>query len=325
MKWSRRTFSFFDLCFIFAILTGIGFWFVFPFLNDNNQALFYFFQKKHVRAEQKWLKALSQNSFSPFYRMNLALNYILLTQSDKAIQEYEVTRNLMKERVPSQSFQIQKQKNKNIPNRHKTQAHPIDDILFYTFFNSAISATQKGELVRTLDFYQKALGLRPRSHEVKTNIELLVQNSPTSQKQDEQKKEETASSKRNQDPQKDHQQGAKKEKGTKGQENKPEEQSENGDKKREEQAKTENKEEGQNGQEERDKKKEQPNPGGEAEDEQEKDSLASSEDRNNSSKKQKLNQRQTEAILKAILDQENKIRERRHQKENRPVPIEKDW
>ncbi|MDE0119957.1 MAG: hypothetical protein OXM55_08135 [Bdellovibrionales bacterium] len=334
MKWGRQTFSFFDICFIFITLTSIGFLLVFPFLNYNNQALFYFFQKKYGIAEQKWLSALSQNSFSPFYRMNLALNYILLTQSDKAIQEYEVTRNLMKEKVPSQIFQIQKEKNQSTSHikeqkrdsskQDETQSHKINDILFYTFFNSAISASQKGEPVQALDFYQKALGLRPHSREVKTNIELLVQNAPTPQQQDDQKKEESDSSKKNEDHQEDHQQGAKKE-GAEEQENRKKDKSEDFDKKSEEQAKTENKEEMQKGQEERDKKKEQQNSGGEAQDKKEKDPLDFSKDRNNSSKRQQLDQRQTEAILKAILDQENKIRERRHQEEGRPSPIEKDW
>ena len=317
MKWGKWTFSFFDVIFIFITLTGIGCLFFFPFLNYNNQALSYFFQKKYGIAEQKWLIALSQDSFSPFYRMNLALNYILLTQSDKAIQEYEVTRSLMKENIPFQSFKIQEEKTpssmkeqkKSFSKQNERQANQVDDILFYTFFNSAISATQKGARMRALDFYQKALKLRPHSHEVKTNIELLVQSAPTSQQQDEQKKEESDSSNRNKDHQKDHQQGAKKEKdGLEEQEKKTKESSEDFDKKNKEQAKKENKAEMQNGQEEKGKKKEQRSQGGEIQD-----------------KKEPLDQQQTEAILKAILDQESKIRERRHQEETRPSPIEKDW
>ena len=320
MRRRRRIFSIFDGCFIFTIVIVSGILLVTPFLNYNNRALFYFFQKKYGVAEEKWLKALSQNSFSPFYRMNLALNHILLTQSEKAIQEYQVTRNLIKNRRTSENFKIQSRKNQNVSSVKKEEVeeyNQMDDILFYSFFNSAISAHQKGERERALAFYQKALNLRPPSLEVKTNIELLVQNQSSPQKG---QKENENSSKKNGKNQKDNQQGAKKQREKDAEQEKKEEKAADSGNKKEE-----NKNKEQSG----DKENEKSDQGVKAQDKENKSQVDFSGDQdrrgNRGNKEQNLNPQQTEAILKAILDQERKIRERRHQEQKRPSSIEKDW
>ena len=97
MKPKVLVFSTFDWVFICIVVLLSGLFLATPFFNYNNQALLYMVQKKYDQAEQKWLQALNKKSLIPFYRMNLALNYLLNNQVDKAIQEYTVTSNLVKQ------------------------------------------------------------------------------------------------------------------------------------------------------------------------------------------------------------------------------------
>ena len=322
MKRRRRIFSIYECCFIFTIIIIIGILFATPFLNYNNQALLYFLKKEYGVAEEKWLKALSQNSFSPFYRMNLALNHILLKQSEKAIQEYQVTRNLIKNRRTSEVFKIQSSKNKNISSVSKEKMeeyNQTDDILFYSLFNSAVSAHQKGEINRVLSFYQEALHLRPSSLEVKTNIELLIQNSSSSGQSQKDKKDES-SSRRDGKDQKNNQQRTEEQK----KESEKQDETEGGSGNKEEKKQADEKNKKQSG----DKQNKTADQGVEDQNKESKDrDFSENQDRkgHRSNKDQNLNPQQTESILKAILDQERKIRERRHQERKKPVPIEKDW
>ena len=223
-------------CIIIALVI-IGALAVTPFLDKNYQAIFYMAQKKYATAEKLWLQALGENTFYSMYRMNLALNYMFWKQPERALKEYEVTRNL-----------LQKEKKLSV------------DFSFFSFFNSALS--QKG-LQEALDFYQKALTFRPDSVEVKTNIELLMQ-AQSSKGQD---KDETKGPEKN------------KKKQTKDQQEKEKNQQASGG----------------------DKKQSAPE------------------------KEQKINKKQAEAVLKAILDQEKRIRERRQATSKRSPVVEKDW
>ena len=288
MKPKLLIFSYIDWIIICVVVILSVFLFVFPFWNYNNQALFYMVQKKYEEAEKKWRQALSKNTFFPFYRMNLALNYILWDQPEKAIQEYEVTRNLF----------------------GKINSSNKEEILFYDFFNSAVAATQRRDKKQALDFYQKALVPKPNSIEVKTNIELLIQESKSSS-QDE-KKEDSKNS------QNDEQR--KKEGDGKGEEEKNQQE---GDKEPLDLAQEESKQK----QGDEEENKEETSSYDEDNQDKNKDTQSDfqKEQGSKESDKKNLNKKQTEAILKAILEQEKNIRERRQQEKKKNPIVEKDW
>ena len=305
MKPRVWVFSTYDWCFICGVIILGGALFVIPFLSHNNQAIVYMIQKKYEKAEKKWLQALSKNSFSSYYRMNLALNYILLNQPEKAIQEYEVTKKFIAKAGISENFKIEKNKIKGSSSVDeegkfdesasggKGQYFHKEEILFYSFFNSAVAASQKEKTKDILDFYQQALTFRPHSLEVKTNIELLA-------------KEGKSSSKQNQNESKSVK---KKEEGS---------QESQSDKQKNNKSIKEKKEEAK-----KDKSEDKDETLGKSSGEPNKKRDKSQDSKRDD--KQILNKTQKEAILKAILDQENKIRERRNQEEKRSTVIEKDW
>lgn len=251
--------------------------FIFPFWNYNRRALFYMAQKEYEKAEQQWRRALSKDTFSPLYRMNMALNYILGNQPEKAVQEYVVARNLVE----------------------KVNSSDKEEVLFYSFFNSAVAATQKRNIKQALGFYQQALVPRPESLEVKTNIELLVRGQQASSDSNEKKQ----SSEDNEQEKAGNQESREEASNQKNEEKEP------------------NQKTG-----EKSEKEENLGSAGDNQKQEEKSETESSEaQKNKETGKQDLNEKQTEAILKAILDQEKSIRERRQRDQQRKPVVEKDW
>lgn len=335
MKPKLLIFSNFDWIFVCVIVLLSGLFLVTPFFNYNNQAVLYMIQKKYDKAEQKWLQALNKKSLIPFYRMNLALNYLLSHQADKAIQENTVTSNLVKQIKKHGKFKEQLDprlrgddslrregglRRNNRLSREKPASAKTGDgnpekkqkqnlleiykkqVLFYSFFNSAIAATVKGEVKSALNFYQKALMVQPKSLEVKTNIELLVNTNASSKD-----KKSSPQNSDNQEKKEGEEEGeSKKEEGESGKSEK----SQNQDKKK-------NKE-GNNKQDSGDdtKEEEKKKSGGQKN---------KSESPSGSSKKSSIDKKQQEAILKAILEGEKKIRERRNKSGRGSSAIEKDW
>ena len=261
MKPRVLVFSYVDGLIVFGIILSIVFLLIFPFQNDNNRAVLYMAQKKYDKAEQKWREVLGKKPLFPLYRMNLALNYMLWEQPEKAIREQGVMKNLV-EKI-------------NYPNE--------EDILFYIFFNSAIAATQKGDRKEALGFYQQALVSRAESLEVKTNIELLMKESKSSSGKDEKQG----------NPQ--------------------------GDEQKEQEG------EGKGGENQKDKEDQEEGGQSKEESEQNQEEGGQSKEESEESDKRNLNETQTEAILKAILEQEKKIRKRRQKGQQRKPIIEKDW
>lgn len=332
MKQKVLVFYAFDWCFLCVMLIIISGLLFIPFFDRNNQAILYMSIKQYEKAEKKWLQILSKDSFSSFYRMNLALNYILFNKSDEAIQEYEITRNLLKAGAVSGSFKTHKQSevNSDISTsedeivepevvREDTEQNYKNKILFYSFFNSAAASVQEGEVESALGFYQQALGPYPDSLEVKTNIELLAMNSQAPSEKNKDKKD------------KDKKDDASKGSSEKKEEDKKEEKSseENKEKKgKDEKDQQDNKGEKDSDQEKEQKKQQSDQENNESDTTGE-DSQNSPESQSakqgNSDRTQNVNERQKEAILKAILEQEKKIRERRSRKSGKTSPVEKDW
>ena len=343
MKQKVLVFSAFDWCFLCVAIIIISSLFFIPFFDHNNRAILYMSIKQYEKAEKKWLQILSKDSFSSFYRMNLALNYILFNKPDKAIQEYEITRNLLKAGTVSGSFKTYKQSGvrSDISTsedeivepevvQKDTERNYKDKILFYSFFNSAAASTQEGEVESALSFYQQALGPYPNSLEIKTNIELLAMNSQASAKKGKDKKDKS-NKKNKEDGKGDASKGSseKKEEGKKeGKSSK-----ENKENNKENEGKDEKDQQDNNGEKDSDQEKKQEEQQSARENSESdttgKDSQDSPESQSGkqggSDRTQSVNERQKEAILKAILEQEKKIRERRNQKRKRSSPVEKDW
>ncbi len=131
--------------------------------NFNNWGVFYIHQKQYKKAQGYFLKNLNNNVFSPLPRMNLAFSYGAGGEFKKSLQEYGTTRLFMEESKNPSSL-------------------PADDILFYTFFNSAVGAAQQKRPREALNFYQQALRFKPQSLKVKTNMELLLKTPPPQDK-----------------------------------------------------------------------------------------------------------------------------------------------
>ena len=339
VKPKLLVFSNFDWIFVCVVVLLLGLFLVTPFFSYNNQAIPYMVQKKYDKAEKKWLQALNKKSLIPFYRMNLALNYLLSHQADKAIQENMIAGNLVKQikkqkrfkeqpdprlrgddgglrggrlsgddrfsreaRYSRESGNPEETKGENPKKKQASTRHLLDQyekkVLFYSFFNSAIAATVKGEMKNVLNFYQKALSVQPESLEVKTNIELLMNTNASSK------------DKKNSSKNSDNQEKKEREEG------KEEERESEKSKESQNQDKEKNKKGDNNQNSSDDTKEEKRGKKGKEND---------SENQKGSSEKSSIDKKQQEAILKAILEGEKKIRERRNKSGKNSSAIEKDW
>ena len=347
MKPKLFVFSTFDICFMVSVIVLTGLLVITPLFNDNNQAFLYMLREKHDKAEQKWNYLINKEPFVPFYRMNLALNYLLNNQADRAIQEYMITSNLVRQIKKQERFKKQKdprfrgddifqrdgdsRRNEGLhgdddsrrddgfrgdrrhsrasgnPDKEKKQ-NPLNlykkKVLFYSSFNSAVAATPKKEIREVLNFYQKALAFQPDSLEVKTNIELLIKsqkpprNKGASQKSDQSQKEEK---KNKEESKKEKKEGERKKEGNQ----------ENQDKEKEEK-----------------KHKQKSDDSGESKEKKEGAGTSSSKKRKKEGQgdsKNPIDKKKMEAILKAILEAEKKIRERRNKATRDSSVLEKDW
>ncbi len=351
MRPKIRLFSRVDWFFVISIVIMLTVLFSVPFWNINNRALFQMTQKKYEKAENSWRKALGKQPFSPLYRMNLAFNYMLWENPEKAIQEYTFTRKLMS--TKNFSYRIkedEKSKQKRI--FLSGNGFSNSNLKEKTFFNSAISAVTTGNIDKALNFYQQALYLNPESLKTKTNIELLItsnlsKNENADRKEEKKDKSEGAEQKpENQDNQ--NEKGESEENNNKQKESKESEQQEQNqdhqgereeEQKKRNQSQQEQQEQNQGHQGEREeeqKKRNQSSQNGGEQGNQEKAEHKGNPFNKNSKREygnfkagnrsnQKLNQKQTEVILKAILEQEKNIRERQQRERKRHPVVEKDW
>ena len=234
IKLQNSIFYFWDymilLCFFVAVI-GLG---AMLFLDKNHRAIYYMKIKNYGKSQELLLKALDNQPFSSLYRMNLALNYLLMGQYENSIQEYQSVADLdlmdkqscdkgaaesQRLRVAGDTFgklDLQSRDKKVAESRRPRVArdackHDLQSrdkgaaesrrshAPLGGDFNSAVAASGKGEVDRALSFYQKALSYRPRSIEAKTNIELLTRKtqSKKNQKQD-QKQDQDSNQKQNQ-------------------------------------------------------------------------------------------------------------------------------
>lgn len=121
--------------------------------------------KQTTQAEVYYLESLVDEPFLSANHINLGLIFELGDQKEKALHSY--AQALEYSHIP-----IKDQKEIVKSERDIT----IDPLMsFVAHFNWAQLLEQKGELEQALKHYQSALALIPTSIEVKTNIELIVQ------------------------------------------------------------------------------------------------------------------------------------------------------
>lgn len=115
---------------------------------DNNQAVDFLNQDKKMEAHEEFTKLLTDQPFNPLYQFNTGVSFLGVEEVDKSIaMNEEVIKNPV--------------------------APP--EILFASKFNLGVLFSSKKEIDKALEYYQKALEHNPTSKEIKTNIELLIQ------------------------------------------------------------------------------------------------------------------------------------------------------
>ena len=125
------------------------------------------------KAQEKFIKALEHNPYSPEIHLNLAFSFFKQGQMDKARSEYETALKLA--------------------NGTLSQANKNKGVEFIVNHNLGAIAHLEKKVEMALDFYQKALDINPESKETKTNIELLLndnQNGGSGDSKDDQQKKE---------------------------------------------------------------------------------------------------------------------------------------
>jgi tetratricopeptide (TPR) repeat protein len=108
---------------------------------------FYLMGQKYEPAQNEMLNALRKSPLEPELHMNLGLAQMGLGQIGKALGSFKMAEELT-----------------NNP-----------ELKFVSRFNQAMVLAQDKKINEALEMYQKALELVPSSKEVKTNIELLMQ------------------------------------------------------------------------------------------------------------------------------------------------------
>ena len=358
MKPSLVKFSFQDFLYlVLLVVFALGLIFL-PFKNSNNRGVLFMLKKDYEKAGDELIKCLDSEEDKFLCRMNRAFNHFLLKQYEQSIQEYGIVESTAA--------------NKNL--------------LFFSAFNSALSAGSKGDRDLALKFYQKALLYRPESLEVKTNIELLLkeqkadQNNKRNEKENKQKQdngekkgeeqkeqngEEQGEEEQNGEEQKkDKKQSGEKQKkdsketqkeGDSREKKKEEEQSgekqkkDSEEKQKEEQRgsrekqksgpkqdseeqqagaeRKENSQEALKDTRQKESRQEDPKDTRQKESRQEdpKDMDLAGKAQARSSEAQQLSDKQIQAVLKSILEQEKQIRKKQQKHQSRSSLLEKDW
>lgn len=145
----------------------------------NNEGIDHLQTKNYAVAQQKFLSALIYSRNDLTTRMNIAFTFELMGDREKAMQEYL-----------------------SIVNDPAFAENPD---LFYAYFNLAKAMGDAKKIDQALENYQKALSFRPDSIEVKTNIELLIQDGGGGggggENQDQQNQQDPQQDQQNQQPQ----------------------------------------------------------------------------------------------------------------------------
>lgn len=134
----------------------------------NNEGAKILQGEEHFQAYQKFLEALVSDPLNPYIHINLGLAFLRNEEKEKALKEFQAADELA---------------------AGEAEAH------FIARFNAAILKAAEKDIDGALKLYQAALEVHPESKEVKTNIELLMQQMAgggqgDKQEQDQQKKDD---------------------------------------------------------------------------------------------------------------------------------------
>ncbi len=120
----------------------------FSAIGPNNEGVDFFLKENPYQAYQKFVEAVSVDSFDPTVHFNMGVIYSANKEGDKAIAEYKMA---------------------------ETLAGDNREIKFKALYNQAVELQAKSDIPGALRAYQMALEIDPESKEIKTNIELLWQ------------------------------------------------------------------------------------------------------------------------------------------------------
>jgi tetratricopeptide (TPR) repeat protein len=278
----------------------------------NRKGIQLFQAQNYHEAFDQYVKALQYDPFSPELHLNIGLNYEAEQQADQAAKSYQ--------------------------NSLRYSVQPLQK--FMALFNQAQLLGKAKKTDEALELYQAALELNPASKEVKTNIELLIQQQQQNQdgkSDDKDKKDEKKDSKDQKDQKKDSE---KKDDGKKGSDKKDQDQNGDKDKKGQDQKNDKNKPDDQKepkkdqdkeGDKDKDKdknKKDQPkdqNSQDQKNQDQPKTPQKSEKYKPRPFKGNTLNESDVKKILGEIRQQEQKIRAEFNRKDVKEQPRDKDW
>jgi len=143
----------------------------FDAVRRNNEGISQLNKENAYLGYKKLVHALEKDPFNPVIHLNLGLAFLINKESSKAVKAFSTAARL---------------------------SEGNDEFQFYSLFNGGVAAAQAGDIDMALKFYQAALGLRPDSREVKTNIELLWKGqSGQGQGQDKSSKDDQSNQKKN--------------------------------------------------------------------------------------------------------------------------------
>jgi len=125
-----------------------------PGVFENNKGVFSVERQDPIQARQSFLNALLENPKSRVFRYNLSISNIVNEKLKEALNEVEALESFYKEKEIKKSDY---------------------DELFKIYFAKGFLYGLIQKTDKALEYYQKALRIKPGSLEVKKNIELLVQ------------------------------------------------------------------------------------------------------------------------------------------------------
>jgi Ca-activated chloride channel family protein len=119
-----------------------------PSVSANQDGVTHYKSEDYSGAFNDFAKALGKDAYNPTFHFNLGDAFLKNGDAAKAMSEYEAV-----EQNPKASGELK----------------------FKSMFNAGNAALQAKDTAKALKYYQRALDYNPQSQEVKTNIELALQ------------------------------------------------------------------------------------------------------------------------------------------------------
>jgi tetratricopeptide (TPR) repeat protein len=160
-------------------------------IQSNNRTAKKMKDQSTEESQLGYLEAMKYEPFQEEIHLNLGSTYDVLKDPEKALRLYKNAEEIYsKKKAPFESKYLS----------FLNPQHPLM-LLFISYFNQAQLLARENKIDQALEKYQQALSIVPDSKEVKTNIELLLQ-----QKQQQQGGGEGQGDNKDQQDQKDQKQ-----------------------------------------------------------------------------------------------------------------------